>query len=206
MKWLGLGVLSIILIGSTGCEIVAMGTAFGIGGGATSGQVQANTRAPEELYLGEGEGPSLYRYAEDLLYQGRYREAVNAYYNCEMVAYTNAIREAARTRRMWVQELIAAYADGRTPPPAPAITLTERGASQVPPKAIYDVDDTSGHAAIFHRQTDMSVFSANPRQLSPHQHYMGDGAMYHIYGYRDYPGDMKPEEVTIPPQPPYVEK
>lgn len=195
MKWLNLAVLAIILAGSTGCAETAAIVGLGIGGASGLGNVQTSTRAPEELFLGMGEGPSLFRYAEDLLYQGRYREAHTAYYNCEMIAYTDAVRQAARTRRMYLEELIAAYTEGANPPPPPAVTLSRHGTSQVPPKPNYNQTHFYGNGEI-------SVLAAHPDKLAPHQHYVRDEANFHIYGYPAFPGDIKPEQVQIPSRPP----
>jgi hypothetical protein len=147
--------------------------------------------------LGDGEGPYLYRLAEDMLYQGRYREAANAYMNCEMGAYSNALREAARTRRLWVQEVILAYENGITPPPPPVITRSPQGAAWVPPKPIYEQPAFPGASS-----REMSVVVVNPGQLKPNRHYEADETEYYIYGYESYPGDITPEQIQVPPPPP----
>lgn len=90
-------------------------------GGCTSGTEPASTRAIEERYLGMGESQQLFRYAQDLLNDGRYREAYYAFHMAEKKAYTEDLRKAARVRRMWLQEVIKAYEEGATPPPPPVV-------------------------------------------------------------------------------------
>ena len=99
---------------------------------------------------------------------------------------------------MWIEEVIASYADGRTPSPPPAITQSPRGASWVPPKVVYESNS-------IYPEAYMSVFSAHPNRLSPNQHYVQGEAAYHVYGYETYPGDITPEQVQLPPAPPYIE-
>ena len=90
-------------------------------GGCASGNEPASTRAIEERYLGMGEAQQLYRYGQDLLDDGRYREAYYAFHTAERKAYTEDLRKAARVRRMWLQEVIRSYEDGTTPPPPPVV-------------------------------------------------------------------------------------
>jgi hypothetical protein len=191
---MGLCLLLTALAANSGCALASLGMSLGIGGHAASGNVQASSRAPEELYLGDGEGPYLYRLAEDMLYQGRYREAVNAYMKCEMGAYTNALREAARTRRLWLQEVILACENGTISPPPPVITRNPQGAAWVPPKPIYEQPAFPGNSS-----QDMSVVVVNPNRLDPRRHYEADEAEYYIYGYGSYPGDITPEQIQVPP-------
>ena len=209
MKWLATGFLSLLLISSSGCSLVG----GDVGLGSYQGAVQVSMRGIEEKYLGVGEGPFLYRYAEDLLYQGRYREAVNAYYNCEQGAYTSRLREAARARRMWLQEVIAAYENGLTPPPPPVVALTDSGHPQVTPKPIYDgpyaqssYETTAGAFNPLAPPPDsISVVEVDPDHYSPNTHYLRQGGAYSLYGFRQYPGDMRAAEVEIQPLPPYLD-
>lgn len=83
-----------------------------------------DTRAVEERYFGVGYARHMYAYGEDLLRQGRYREAQQAFQSAESSAYVTSLREAARARRMWVEQAIAAYERGDTPPPLPYVTTT----------------------------------------------------------------------------------
>lgn len=197
MRWLGLAFMLLLMASATGCTAVSMTVAAVTGAGSSSGNVQANTRGIEELFLSEGEGPHTFRYAEDLLYQGRYREAAAAYYHCEMAAYTTALREAARTRRMWVQEMIVAYENGDEIQPPPVVDNSPY--LRVAPKPMYGEQD-------FYGQSEISVLSANPRQLTPHKHYVQDEAAYHIYGYPNYQGDISPSQIKVPEKPPYPQE
>jgi len=95
-----------------------------------------NTRAVEERYLGMGEAHHLYRSGQHMLREGRYREALAAFYSAEQKAYTDDLRQAARTRRLWLQEVIAAYEDGRTPPPPPVMLVDEPPFGQEPIKPV----------------------------------------------------------------------
>jgi hypothetical protein len=85
------------------------------------GTESLSTRAFEENTLAMGEAQKLYRYGHDLLRQGRYREALSAYSSAEQRAYTDDLRQAARVRRMWLEDVIAAHEAGRTPPSPPAV-------------------------------------------------------------------------------------
>ncbi|MDR1396710.1 MAG: hypothetical protein LBJ14_03135 [Desulfarculales bacterium] len=194
-------ILLLLLTASSGCAVAGMATGLGTGLGSSSGTVQANSRYFEEVYMSEGEGPSLYRYAEDLLYQGRYYEALNAYYNCELAAYSNNVREAARARRMWLQEVVVAYENGASPPPPPVVKPTDSGAPRVTPKAIYDGPYAGGG----HRDA-VSVVAVSPRGSDPASHYEQNGGDYNIYGYSHYPGDIGPEEINVPSPAPRLPK
>lgn len=88
-----------------------------------SGTEPASTRAAEERYLGMGEAQILYRQGQDMLRAGRYREAHTAFLGAEQKAYTDDLRAAARQRRLWLEEAIAAHEDGRTPPPPPVVKM-----------------------------------------------------------------------------------
>lgn len=88
-----------------------------------SGTDPSSTRAIEERYLGMGEAQRLYRQGQDMLREGRYREAYTAFLSAENQAYTDDLRSAARVRRMWLAEVIQAYEEGRTPPPPPVVSL-----------------------------------------------------------------------------------
>ena len=184
-----------LLFSSAGCAPAFWASTFGIGLVSSTGYVQANSRGPEELYLGMGEAHYLFSYADSLLYQGRYREAATAYLASEHAAYTNAVREAARTRRFYVQQLIAAYENGQTPMPPPVITAPPNGGHWVPPMPRYGEQIYQGS------DKDMSVVSINLQSLDPKKDYYQNEANYHLYGYPNYPGDIKFNEIRIPPYP-----
>jgi hypothetical protein len=99
-----------------------------------------NTRAIEERYLGMGEAQLLFRAGQHQLREGRYREALAAFYSAEQKAYTDDLRQAARTRRLWLQEVVAAYEDGRTPPPPPVMLVNEPPFGQEPVKPVVPED------------------------------------------------------------------
>jgi hypothetical protein len=94
-------------------------------GGCAEGTEPMNTRAVEERFLGMGEANRLYRSGQHMLREGRYREALAAFYSAEQKAYTDDLRQAARTRRLWLQEVVAAYEEGRNPPPPPVMMVDE---------------------------------------------------------------------------------
>lgn len=95
-----------------------------------------NTRGIEERYLGMGQAHELYRAGQQLLREGRYREAQASFYSAELKAYTADLREAARARRLWLQEVITAYEEGRTPPPPPVVLYDEPPFGQEPIKPV----------------------------------------------------------------------
>lgn len=98
------------------------------------GTTPMSTRAFEERYLGMGEANNLYTYANDMLYQGRYREALAALIAAEQAAYTDSLRSAVRARRFWLQEYIAANEVGELAPPPPVI---DGRSNKVADKPIY---------------------------------------------------------------------
>jgi hypothetical protein len=203
-------ILLLLLMTNSGCVAAGMAVGLGTGLGSSSGTVQANSRYFEEIFMSEGEGPSLYRYGEDLLYQGRYYEALTAYYNCELAAYSDSVREAARARRMWLQEVVRAYENGVAPPPPPVVQPADNGAPRVTPKAIYGnpyAESVYGAAGGAYNppeenQDAVSVVAVNPQGNSPVTHYEHNGGSYNIYGYPRYPGDMGREEINVPPPAP----
>jgi hypothetical protein len=210
MQWPpALLLLLICSAGISGCATAGLAVGLGAGAGSSHGTVQANSRSIEELFLSSGPGPELYRYGEDLLYQGRYHEALNAYYNCEMVAYTSSVREAARARRMWLQEVVLAYETGAIPPPPPVVKESARGAAQVTPKPIYEGPYASGNYTpagevynpLRENLDTISVVTVNPDSNNPITHYEHNGGAYNLYGYSHYPGDIAPEQVEIHPSP-----
>jgi hypothetical protein len=83
------------------------------------GTEPASTRAIEERFMGMGYAQQMYRYAQDLLKQGRYQEAHAAFDSAEKSAHTQDLRQAARQRRMWLEEFIRARQEGREPPAEP---------------------------------------------------------------------------------------
>lgn len=86
--------------------------------GCADGTTPMNTRSIEEKYLGMGEANRMYDYGELLLSEGRYQEAYTAFLGAEQNAYTSAVREAARKRRIWLGESIKAMEQGGQPLPA----------------------------------------------------------------------------------------
>ncbi len=98
--------------------------------GCAEGTDPAGTRGLEERYLGMGEAQQLYRYAQDLLADGRYTEAHAAFFAAERKAYTDDLRQAARVRRLWLEQAIAAHRDGQTPPPPPVVSLAPPSVGQ----------------------------------------------------------------------------
>ena len=86
---------------------------------AGCGPEPASTRSIEERFLGMGYAQQMYRYGQDLLKQGRYQEARTAFDSAEKAAHTQDLRQAARQRRMWLEEFIRARQEGREPPAEP---------------------------------------------------------------------------------------
>lgn len=87
---------------------------------AGCGTTPLNTRAIEEKYLDEGYANRMYEYGEELLKQGRYQQAYTAFLDAEQTAYTNDLRQAARKRRIWLDD---------------SMTHMEKGGHPLPPKA-----------------------------------------------------------------------
>lgn len=86
---------------------------------ASCGTTPINTRAFEERVLDEGYANQMYNYGNTLYFQGRFPEAHAAYLSAEGSAYTRALRDASRTRRMYVEKVVAAAQVGRQAPPPP---------------------------------------------------------------------------------------
>lgn len=120
---------------STSIALCLLALAMGLAGCA-EGTEPMGTRAVEERFLGMGEGISLYRYGQHLLREGRYREALAAFYSAEQKAYTDDLRQAARTRRLWLQEVVTAYEDGQIPPPPPVVVMDEPPFGREPIKPV----------------------------------------------------------------------
>jgi hypothetical protein len=78
-----------------------------------------STEAIEERYLGGGYANRMYDYGTYLYGQGRFREAHAAYLAAEQSAYTKVLRSSARSRRVYLEHLMAALAEGKTPPSPP---------------------------------------------------------------------------------------
>lgn len=119
-----------------------------------SGTEPASTRAVEERYLGMGESQRLYRQGQDMLRQGRYREAHAAFFAAENNAYTDDLRAAARVRRMWLEEVIQAYEDGRTPPPPPVVRIDPEQLQGGPLKPVIAPEELPPAAAAPPRDPD----------------------------------------------------
>lgn len=86
---------------------------------AGCGVTPLNTRAIEERLLDEGYANRMYDYGNDLYAQGRFPEAHTAFLSAETSAYTRALRDASRTRRIYVEKVMAAAEQGRSAPPPP---------------------------------------------------------------------------------------
>jgi hypothetical protein len=119
-----------------------------------SGTEPASTRAIEERYLGMGEAQLLYRQGQDMLREGRYREAHAAFFAAESNAYTDDLRAAARVRRMWLEEVIKAYEEGRTPPPPPVVRVSAPHLEGGPLKPIIAPEELPPPAAAPPRDPD----------------------------------------------------
>jgi len=83
------------------------------------GTTPLNTRAIEERVLDEGYANRMYDYGNDLYAKGRFREAHAAFLAAETSAYTRALRDASRVRRVYVEKVIAAAEQGKPAPPPP---------------------------------------------------------------------------------------
>lgn len=88
---------------------------------AACGTEPMSTRAFEERTLAMGDAQEMYKYGNDLLRAGRYREALTAFTSAEQRAYTDELRAASRLRRMWLEQVVAALEEGRTPPLPPVV-------------------------------------------------------------------------------------
>jgi hypothetical protein len=83
------------------------------------GVTPLNTRAIEERVLDEGYANRMYDYGNDLYTQGRFPEAHTAFLAAETSAYTRALRDASRVRRIYVEKVIASAEQGKPAPPPP---------------------------------------------------------------------------------------
>lgn len=99
---------------------------------AGCGTEPASTRSIEERFLGMGYAQQMYRYGQDLLKQGRYQEAHAAFDSAEKAAHTQDLRQAARQRRMWLEEFIRARQEGREPPAEPILRGEKGRVAPVP--------------------------------------------------------------------------
>lgn len=88
---------------------------------AACGTEPLSSRAFEERTLAMGDAQEMYKYGNDLLRAGRYREALTAFTSAEQRAYTDELRAAARLRRHWLEQVVAALEEGRTPPLPPVV-------------------------------------------------------------------------------------
>lgn len=89
--------------------------------GAACGTEALSSRAFEERTLAMGDAQEMFKYGNDLLRAGRYKEALTAFTSAEQRAYTDELRAAARLRRMWLEQVVAALEQGRTPPLPPVV-------------------------------------------------------------------------------------
>lgn len=86
---------------------------------AGCGVTPLNTRAIEERVLDEGYANRMYDYGEDLYVKGRFQEAHAAFLSAETSAYTRALRDASRVRRIYLERVMAALEQGKAVPPPP---------------------------------------------------------------------------------------
>jgi hypothetical protein len=86
---------------------------------AGCGTTPINTRAFEERVLDDSYANRMYDYGNDLYAQGRFPEAHAAYLSAENTAYTRALRDASRVRRIYVEKVIASAQLGKPVPPPP---------------------------------------------------------------------------------------
>jgi hypothetical protein len=96
------------------------------------GVTPINTRAIEERVLDEGYANRMYDYGDYLYAQGRFAEAHAAYLSAENSAYTRALRDASRARRIYVEQMVAALERGKPVPPPPYY----KPPPPVPPKEV----------------------------------------------------------------------
>ena len=89
----------------------------------TEGTVLTNTTGIEETVFNVGHANRMYTYAETLYEAGRYREAHTAFRSAEMTAYTKQVRQAARMRRMYIEQLMLALEQGQGAPKPPLTQL-----------------------------------------------------------------------------------
>ena len=82
-----------------------------------------NTTGLEETVFNVGHANRMYAYAETLYQAGRYREAHTAFRSAEMTAYTKQVRQAARMRRIYIEQLMAALENGQNAPTPPLTEL-----------------------------------------------------------------------------------
>ena len=85
------------------------------------GTAPVSTAYVDETVWGLGNAPYMYRYGQDLAAQGRLREAHAAFTSAETTAYSAEMREAARIRRVYLEQVIAALEAGKQPPPPPGM-------------------------------------------------------------------------------------
>ena len=100
---------------------------------AACGPGSTSTRAFEEKYLDMGIAPRMMAHGDKLYYEGRLREAHAAYLQAENQAYTADMRKVARDRRIYVEQLIAAYEQGK-PAPLPNQQMPPKEEKKEPPK------------------------------------------------------------------------
>ena len=86
---------------------------------AGCGTTQLNTRAFEEILLDEGYSNRMLHYGNQLAAQGRLPEAHVAYCSAESQAYTSTLRNMARTRRIYLEQVMTAYEQGTSIPEPP---------------------------------------------------------------------------------------
>ena len=94
--------------------------------------------------MGLGHARYMYRYGQDLAAQGRLREAHAAFASAEATAVTTELREAARTRRMYLEQVIAAFQQGKEPPPPPMIK--KEASDQALAKEAQEAEKAQGRA------------------------------------------------------------
>lgn len=83
------------------------------------------TRSIEERFLNMGYANRSMAYGDYLAEEGRLPEALAAYRDAETTAYTEPLRFAARARRIYLEQAIAAYRHGQAPPAPPVLRQPE---------------------------------------------------------------------------------
>ena len=102
MKSVALAFSLLVLVGLAGC-----------------GTTPLNTASIEERYLGIGYAPDMMAYGQTLLDHGRYPEAMAAFSSAEQNAQSVYLRDQARLRRLWLEEVLGAMRKGKNPFPSP---------------------------------------------------------------------------------------
>ena len=116
------------------------------------GVTPLNTRAIEERLLDEGYANRMYNYGNYLYNLGRFPEAHTAYLSAENSAYTSALRDASRVRRIYLERVIAAIQQGKQPPPPPYY----KPPAPDPPQEVQTAPLTSDQEKVFSSEMEAS--------------------------------------------------